>query len=411
MKHTFRFALPLTWFVAIACALGAMSSLTLAQTETVLYRFRGNDDGANPWAGLVLDGKGNLYGTTEYGGALGTCFNGGTSCGTAFELSPTAGGSWTKTILHRFDEGSGGGNLRSGLIFDPSGNLYGTTIYGGDTSCEAPSGCGTVFELSPSSGGWNETVLHAFSGTPNGSWPVAGLTFDKLGNLYGTTSGGAGTVFELTPNSDGSWTETTIYTFGIAQDPLAGVILDGHGDVYGTLGIPGVAFELIPGTSGWSATVIGRGAYIYSGLTFDRKGNLYGTIDFAPTEYGSVFELVRSGTGWKEKMIYSFKGGNDGAGPGFGSLIFDKAGNLYGTTTSGGTKPAGTVFKLTPNSDGSWSESVVYSFQGAQDGALPNAGLIFDGQGNLFGTTYHGGTGNCSDYGGVGCGTVFEITP
>jgi uncharacterized repeat protein (TIGR03803 family) len=408
MKHAFRFTLPLTWFVAITCALGAMKSLTLAQTETVLYRFQGGDDGANPWAGLILDEKGNLFGTTEFGGGLGTCVL-GNSCGTAFELSPTADGSWTKTILHCFAGGSEGGDLRSGVIFDPSGNLYGTTIYGGDTSCESTDGgCGTVFELSPSASGWDETVLYAFNNNSPGFWPVAGVTFDKFGNLYGTSTGGTGTgtVFELAPNSGGGWTETTISHFGLGQNPLAGVIVDPQRNVYGTLSIPGVVFELIPSTSGWTEATIGHGSNFYAGLTFDRRGNLYSTINGAPFGYGSVFELVHSATGWKEEILYTFKGGNDGASPGFGSLIFDKAGNLYGTTASGGSSGNGTVFKLTPNSNGSWSESVVYSFHGGRDGAWPQAGLVFDGHGDFYGTTYYGGGGGCSG----GCGTVFEIT-
>jgi uncharacterized repeat protein (TIGR03803 family) len=331
-------------------------------TEKVLYSF--NDDADPPYAGVIFDAAGNLYGTTLYGGG-GTC---PVSCGTVFELIPKAGGAWTKKVLHAFN-GKDGSEPYAGVTIDGSGNLYGTTLMGGNTT-NCGYGCGTVFELIPKAGGaWTKKVLHAFN-YKDGAIPYGVLVLDRSGNLYGTTSlggaYGAGTVFELTPNADGGWKENVLHSFnhdgkdGI--DPQAGLIFDRSGILYGT--------------------------------TFG--GGTYGD--------GTVFELMlKAGGGWTEKVLHSFNG-KDGLQP-YGGVIIDGSGNLYGTTTFGGTHGYnGNVFELTLAADGSWKEKVLHNFpQNVKDGYQPHAGVIIDGSGNLYGTTYAGGAQTW--------GTVFEVTP
>ena len=267
-------------------------------TETVLYNFAGGADGAQPHGGLQLDSSGNLYGTTNFGGNP-NCPKG---CGTVFKLAQGSG-TWTKTILYTFTGGSDGQQPNARLLLDGQGNLYGTTMQGGNISAACPLGCGTVFRLAPTSGSWNKTVLHAFSGN-DGASPYAGVTSDPSGNLYGTTyAGGAyvaagasklgpGTVFKLTPESNGSWTETVLHSFKGSWDgggPIGGVILDDEGCIYGTTfqggvsGHFGVVFKLQPQSTGeWQETVLhifmdSPAAHPMAGLVFDRSGNLYGT--------------------------------------------------------------------------------------------------------------------------------------
>src|SRR5664279_5403051 len=214
-----------------------MTSTLAAAQEQVLHNFNNNGtDGTFPQAGLIVDGAGNLYGTTSEGGTYISCSGG---CGTVFELTPNGSGGWTETVLHNFNSnGTDGANPYAGLIFDAAGNLYGTTTTGGTYYV------GTVFELSPSQGGgWTEKVLYSFNynGT-DGNYPQASLTIDAAGNLYGTTWAGGpygygyGTVFELTPAAGGGWTETVLHNF-VGTDgaaPLAGLIFDAAGNLYGT---------------------------------------------------------------------------------------------------------------------------------------------------------------------------------
>ena len=376
-------------------------------TEKLLHSFNGTD-GSVPDAGLIFDTAGNLYGTTYYGGTY--------DYGTVFELTrshDTAHGGWTEKVLHSFN-GADGGNLFGGLILDAFGNLYGTGNAGG-------FGFGTVFELTRSpntaGGGWTEKVLHSFNGT-DGAVPDAALIFDAAGNLYGTTTygGGLGNVFELTPAAGGGWTEKVLYNVG--NVPFGGLIFDSAGNLYGTTYYGGTyghgaVFELTPVADGsWTEEVLysfhnndADGAGPYPTLIFDAAGNLYGTTyNGGFYGYGTVFELMpAAGGGWTEKVLHSFNG-TDGAYL-FGGLIFDAAGNLYGTTVVGGSHGYGTVFELTPAAGGNWTEKVLYSFHNnGTDGAEPGwASLIFDAAGNLYGTTLDGGT--------YGYGTVFEITP
>jgi uncharacterized repeat protein (TIGR03803 family) len=228
----------------------ASAPLSAAIKEEVLHSFGNGKDGQNPYAALIFDASGNLFGTTHYGGS-GTCkINGGVGCGTVFELTPKAGGGWTEKILHSFGKVEDGQNpYDNSLIFDASGNLYGTTFGGGaeSTGCN-DYGCGTVFELTPKAGGgWKEKILHSFNDySRDGYNPYAGLIFDASGNLYGTTANGGGcndpyscgTVFELTPKAGGGWTEKTLHSFNDkpkdGYHPNASLIFDASDNLYGT---------------------------------------------------------------------------------------------------------------------------------------------------------------------------------
>jgi len=324
--------------------------------ETVLYRFQGGSDGANPRAPLVPRPDGYFYSTTTTGGDS-------QSIGTAFRIKP---GTWREEVIFRFPSYQKGAYPQGAIAFDRKGNLYGLTLNGGAT--------GVAFELIPSrAGNWKEAVLYE-----NVGLPYAGVVIDH-GNLYGATDENGtfndGAVFELSHQKLG-WQFTDIYSF---QDPA------------------GAGVEP-------------------SDLTVDKKGNLFGFAADAgiicyphPYSCGTVFEMTRSGGKWQEKTIYQFKNLADGWGPGYGAPVFDGAGNLYGTTQAGGKYGFGTIFKLSPVKGG-WQKTTLYNFPGGAGGAEPIGGLVVDRQGNIFGTTYFGGggTGKCKQQ---GCGIVFEITP
>jgi len=407
-------------------ALMLLATSTWAATEKKLHNFHDNGtDGTYPAAGLIMDGEGNLYGTTRLGGD--------NNSGTVFELTPNGSGGWTEKKLHNFGNGTDGVSPEAGLIFDAAGNLYGTTSGGGDHQC-GDSGCGTVFEMTPNgSGGWTEKKLHNFGNGTDGSVPLASLIFDAEGNLYGTTTYGgshnAGTVFEMTPNGSGGWTEKKLHNFGSGTDgtyPVASLVFDAAGNLYGTTRYGGnylcassahygcgTVFEMTPnGSGGWTEKKLHNfgintadGAIPLADLIFDAAGNLYGTTTYGGNfNLGTAFEMTPNGSGgWTEKKLYNFGvNGSDGTYP-YVDLIFDAVGNLYGTTGQGGSHNSGTAFKLTPGSGG-WTETKLHNFNNnGTDGTYPDAGLIFDGAGNLYGTTSAGG-----DYNN---GTVFEITP
>jgi uncharacterized repeat protein (TIGR03803 family) len=393
-----------------------------------LYKFKGGKDGNQPHAVLMFDTAGNLYSTAMFGGDL-NCYTIKYSyrgCGAVFQLTPNADGGWTEKTIYNPVPGWVGFVPMAGLIFDRAGNLFGTMEIGDDVNC-THGGCGDVFELTPNSdGSWTKSVLHSFAGYGgDGMFPTSGLIFDQAGNLYGTTSGGgayySGTVFELTPNADGSWTCNLLYSFeGLsASAPRAGLIFDSTGNLYGTTSgtpyHPGTVFELTPNPGGsWTEKVLyvfnGKGgSEPQAGLIFDPAGNLYGTTlqggsrtKVCDSGCGVVFKLAPNADGsWTETVLHKFTGGKDGASP-RGSLIFDKAGNLYGTASGGGAAGYGVVFKLTPNSKGGWNETVPHHFL-LNPGAFPSAGLILDAAGNLYGTTQGDGT--------TTFGSVFEITP
>jgi uncharacterized repeat protein (TIGR03803 family) len=400
------------------------ASAGAADQETVLHSFGGGTDGKYTDSGLIIDSAGNLYGTTATGGIHDK--------GTVFELSPRQGGGWAETVLHSFD-GTDGQESFASLILDGAGNLYGTTFFGGIHPC-AGDGCGTVFELSPrEGGGYTETVLHNFNNNGDGFGPHAGLILDAAGNLYGTTSAGGlhsgGTVFELSPREGGGWTETLLHSFEFngtgGSYPSGSLIFDPNGNLYGTTEYGGIhtscsfgvdvgcgtVFQLSPRQGGgWIETVLhsfgspNDGQDPRAALTFDGLGNLYGTTYYGGLHgFGTVFEFSpRQGGGWTEIFLNSFQNGPDGRNP-HSALVFDSLGNLYGTTWNGGIHGYGTVFEVLPRGGGGWRETILHSFGYGNDGYNPESTLIFGLDGSLYGTTAGGGI--------HGYGSVFAITP
>jgi uncharacterized repeat protein (TIGR03803 family) len=406
-KVSMRVVFALSMIMAGACA---------AAQETVLYNFPCGPTGCEPGSNLIFDAAGNLYGTSPRGGAA--------NYGVVFELSPQVGGGWTEAVLHSFsDNGHDGFLPQGGLIFDAAGNLYGTTIGGGEHKG------GTVFELVPATGGgWTEYVLHNFGAGTDGSEPNAGLIMDAAGNLYGTTLGGAhgyGAAFELTPVTGAGWTEKMLHSFSGTTDgsqPYAGLTFDAAGNLYGTtLGggayLGGTVFELTPQAGGqWAGKVLhsfgqvnanGVNTYApYGGVIFDQAGNLYGTTYYGGGNGGGiVYQLAPSAGGWKELPLHNL-GGNAGSNP-LAGVVIDAAGNLYGTTANGGNEHSscasagcGVVYELSPMAGGGWTETVLIAFN-YTDGGHPTGTLVFDSAGNIYGTTADGGSGVF--------GTVFEI--
>jgi len=402
-----------------------------AGTYRVLHRFKGSPDGAFPTAGLIFDAAGNLYGMTPYGGNPNDCQGAaqGAACGVVFKLTPKADGSWTESVLHTFSGGSDGAEPQGGLIFDAAGNLYGTTYYGGNLNDCHGNGCGVVFRLAPKpDGGWTESVLHRFHGRSDGANPMSGVIFDAAGNLYGTTSDkDASVVFKLQPNSDGSWTENVLFSFAgtsatNGHRPLSGLIFDTAGSLYGTTFGGGentecfncgTVFKVSPNSDGsWTESVLNSftgsdGSGPYAGLIFDATGNLYGTTSSGGNlnechskGCGVVFKLTPNADGsWTETVLFNFS--HDPAANPHAALAFDAMGNLYGTAADGGPVDGGLVFKL-KSFDGIWWFGVVHVFEG-KPGANPGGSLVFDKAGNLYGTTETCGSG-CD-------GVVFEITP
>jgi uncharacterized repeat protein (TIGR03803 family) len=345
----------------------------------------------------------------------------------AWLLLGVANAASSEKVLYTFQGGTDGANPSAGVIFDKAGNLYGPTAGGGTY------GYGTVYKLSRESGGWKETILYSFSGAPDGEAPLLGsLVMDSQGNLYGTTALGGnrcgvttcGVVYEVDTNG----VETVIHRFTgqDGQRPMSTLIFDSHGDLFGTtvgdlVKGGGVVFELMPGSNGtWEEKTLymftgwkdgGDGAGPMSGVIFDKAGNLYGTTSSGGNIVGTagcgvVFELQPSGDSWNESVLYRFNCAADGGVPYAGVVL--RGGNLYGTTDLGGNDDGrgdGVVFELEPGSSG-WSESVLYTFNGRTDGHTADTGVIFDKTGNLYGATVYGGWRYCD----MGCGTVFKLT-
>ena len=408
--------------LALAFVLGlimVVAPSAQAQTFNVLHNFTGGGDGASPGAGLTMDRGGNFFGTTENGGASGP--NG---YGTVFKLTHKGSG-WALASLYSFAGADDGASPGARVIVGSNGTLYGTTSYGGGNGCGG-NGCGTVFNLRPPLSApinvlssWTETVLYRFTGGADGALPVGDLVFDQSGNIYGTTADGGssqeGTVFELTP-SDGNWTESVLWSFTGGNDggkPAGSVIFDSAGNLYGATQTGGAhgygsVFQLAPAGSGWTQNTLysfqngSDGANPVGGLIFDPSGNLYGTTTSKGAgRGGTVFELVPQLNGtWALTVLYACAG-QAGGGP-QASLTIDDAGNLYGTTYKDGAYGSGSAFRLTP-SNGSWVYTDLHDFTLGSDGAQPIGNLVLDADGNLYGTAFAAG--------GFGYGVVFEITP
>lgn len=405
----------------VATTVACLATMLIAQSlqaqkyqEKVLHAFSGTD-GSRPSAGVIRDAKGDLYGTTLGGGNQSCSFQGTTGCGVVFKLSAVG----RFNVLHAFKGGSNdGGNPFAGVIQDAEGNLYGTTYQGGGAACGG-TGCGVMFKLDARG---KETVLYKFKGGNDGAEPN-GVIRDTKGNLYGTTFGGGvdgwGTVFKLNK----SRSLTVLHSFTKGNDgaqPTAAVIQDGKGNLYGTTydgGIFGHGTVFKVDTS-YKETVLhsfngtSDGGELDAGLLMDKAGNLYGTTALGgsgPCSLGGVrvgcgivFKIDTAGT---FSVLHNFNGPDGSAS--FAGLIQDAKGNFYGTTSSGGgATDSGLVFKLTS----SGKETVLYKFKGTSDGSSPFAGLIQDAAGNLYGTTWDGGDLSCGPNGG-GCGVVFKLTP
>jgi len=350
-----------------ACAL-VLSVVAQAQTESTIVTLPNGSTTTNPFT-LISDGKGNFFGTAIGGN------------GSVFELSPATGGGWTLTTIYAFP-GATGPYYPEGIVMDSSGNIF--------VACAGGPPYGSIAELSPNgAGGYTEKTIFQFNAT-NGREPLGVLVLDSAGNIYGTTnaggqcaaeSTGCGVAYELSPQTGGMWKQTILYRFG--------------------------AFT-------------GDGQFPAGGLAFDRKGNLYGTTQGGgltgcpnSTEYcGTVFELVHSPEGWKEKILYRLNI-SQGEYP-WDVPTLDAAGNLYATAYEGGAKLFGTVFELTPTSQGEWKFHLIHSFNSFTTGAVLVGGVTLDAAGNLIVATQDGGVDARPCVSGgtdSGCGSVWQFTP
>lgn len=399
-----------TWYHQVLLLLSVLllfATYASAASEQVLYNFAPTyPDGVYPSGGVLFAGANVLYGVTGVGGAYAS--------GTIFKLT-RSGAAWTETVVYNFSAGNPSGDL----IRDSAGNLYGTTTDGGPPSANCVDGCGVVFKLSHSSSGWILSVLYAFTGGSDGSNPSGGVIMDRAGNLYGTTrfsnnngTAAGGTVFELSP-SNGAYVEQTLATLPVAY-ANPNLVLDRAGNLYGTTRYGGqrgmgMVYQLSPTSGTWTLNILhsfqgsahGDGSQPRSGVILDSHGNLYGTTAGGN---GAVYELSPSNATWVETILYKFSG-PDGAHP-EAPLLRDSAGNLYGTTTNGGVAGptgnlrVGTVFELSPSSSG-YIHTTLHNFSGP-DGQLPTAKLARDAAGNLY-STAQGGSGKV--------GVVFQVSP
>lgn len=394
--------------LAIALIL-TLTNVAQAQTLTVLHNFTGGNDGYGPISGLTVDRAGNLYGTTWSGGPADD--------GVVFRLS-RAGSGWILTPLYAFQGFPDGTQPFGGITVGPDGSLYGTTTFGGQYDY------GTVFRLQPSPSAchsvicpWHETILHSFTRGNDGWNPGYGnLLLDRAGNLYGTASeggvdNGAGVVFELTP-SNGGWTDTILWTFhdnagGLA--PQSGLMADSAGNLYGTTSVggtygAGTVYELSPSGSGWTERTLASIDFpnnnTCGGVVMDAQGNLFGTSGCqVHGQTGGIFELTPSSGGWIFSTLYSYMPVGYNEGP-FDTPTLDAAGHVYGTSSDTGLYNYGEVFTLTPSSQGWTYNSVSFNFN---NGDVPTGSVILDSAGNLYGTAEGGGTHNA--------GVIWEITP
>jgi len=405
-----------------------LSASSLAQAYSVLHTFTG-DDGSSPFAGVTVDRAGNLYGTTKYGG-LANCDLG---CGVVFKVAPQGSG-WNFADLYKFAGPSDGKAPIARVVFGPDGRLYGTTFLGGTLAS-----AGTVFTLTPppticrGSCSWIKTTIWSFTQfeDDDGRAPGYGdLVFDSAGSIYGTTEEGGvsrpicgpgcGTVYMLS-RSQGSWNETRIYQFGdgTGYHPYAGVTFDGNGNLFGTTFYGGqvdvgLIYELISSDGMWVPAVLlnflplsDSGSYPSAGLLEDSAGNFFGTASTGGSGGGgTVYELSPVGLNWQFTVLHSFEAPDHP----FANVTMDAAGNLYGTTNSGGSFHHGNVFKLTPTGD-SWTYTSLYDFTGGSDGGGPYGNVALDAAGNLYGTAEGGGSTSGDCLARHGCGVVWQIKP
>lgn len=412
--------------MVLALALAAIAFGTAAsapaQTETTIYNFGATGAPAYPYGGFTLDSGGNLYGTTSSGGA--------NRSGTVYKLALVSG-AWQETTLYSFTGGADGGSPYAPPIFDAKGNLYGTASIGGAYKA------GVIYELTPATGGgWQQTVLYSFTGGLDGGYSFGNLVFDKTGNLYGSNAeggpqpncqgdgSGCGVIFELSPSASGKWHLKVLHTFTAGWDGVgpASLTFDASGNLFGSApgawggfeapNGPGLVFELTPGTGGpWRDSIVYafRGAIdggLPSGIIFDAAGNMYGAgadggiLDncysgYGPIGCGVVFKISPiAGGKWKETTLYAFQASTDGSQPD-GGVVFDN-GKLYGSTFSGA------IYELSQAANGDWHDSTAYNFDGT-NGSIPEGTLVVDAEGNLYGMTVYGGENEA--------GIAFELTP
>lgn len=423
-KYAATRSLLLTTFAVFLVVPGAWG-----QTFKVLHSFGASGDGQWALGGLVFDGHGNLYGVTEIGPSGNGCL-GDSGCGTVYQLKPNGDGTWAESVIHAFN-GSDAAFPFASPSFDSQGNLVGTA--------NGHAGAGTfpdvVYQLSPASDGtWTESILYQFPGSQD--YGPGAVTFDPAGNVYGVTDFGGmndtGFVFRL--NRVSGWQEQILllfdghYPYLSGLSPQGAITLDGDGNLYGATILGGaydcgVVYKLAnQGSISWKETVLhdfacGADGYYPIGATFGPDGSLYavtqvgGVLGTAQCFFGcgTVFKLTPNSDGtWTKTTLYAFRGGSsDGAFP-VNRLVFDQAGNIYSTTGNGGNNSCGssgcgTVFKLTPSGGGQWTESILHFFTGGLDGSGPISTMAIDGAGNLYGATYRGGV--------YGDGVAFEITP
>ena len=401
---------PLNKAATLLFVLAMSLTAATATTTNVIFSCE-EDEGEYADTDLETDNAGNIYGTTVLGGDFGG--------GTVFQLSPTANG-WVHTVLYSFTGGADGGEPYKGVTLDRKGNLYGTAVTGGSGNCEG--GCGVVYKLSNTGGTWTQTVIHAFTGGDDGSGPGARVTVDRAGNVYGMapTGGvyGLGTIYKIHRASNRTWIFGVLHAFTGGTDGAtgsAGRMILRNGRLYGAVTAggrygSGVVFELNAGGFGERDLKIlyafrGQpdGSFPYGALLFDQPGNIYGTTYYGGADgIGAVYKLSPQPVGeWAEEVLYSFQQGTDGNSP-ISNLVFDVAGNLYGTTSEGGLG-SGTIFKLSPVGAGKWTETVVHAFEGPPDGAFAYNGMVVDTFGNFYGATVHGGENDD--------GSVYNFTP
>jgi uncharacterized repeat protein (TIGR03803 family) len=403
MQHRQNCALLFKLPVLVSLLVILCSAVWASPKYNVLHDFGNGNDGAGLYGGVVRAANGKLYGTTGGGGLY--------RYGTVWQLTPHANGKWVEKVLHNFKLHDPNGDEPGGtLTWDPAGNLYGSTTQDG-----GPYTYGTVFEMQTSTNGWTLRVIHRFGKNDPANGPVGGVIMDPAGNLYGV----GGWAFELSPGSDG-WKETLLHFFNCQSGDGCGFpsrpILDSAGNLYGTTEHGGTSkncgagcgtvYRLHPQSDGsWKETILHSfgapqdGSFPLAGVTMDAAGNLYGGT--GGYNSGTVFELSPQSDGhWKETILHRFHAGSGGNDP--GAVVLDAKGNLYGTTGQGGGQcNCGVIYELSPQANGAWKYTVLYRFNG-YDGAGSGLPMIFDEKGNLYGT---GGGG------AYNLGVVFEFTP